>query len=209
MTLSDKLFDSMFPSQVGRFAAFNRGTALWMSQYRNVDPSLLWYFLKEADSLLVRATSWRQPKNLFDSPKFWALLLDFQRERDTVMARTKREKNWSQNKAEWKGFVDRRLSEAELAACDDWQPDAAEVWALVDDLIQARYRFTLSYSSTTKLATVTIIDDDAERKTGGLALATADEDGASALKAALFKHVTVLGGSWETLILAPTRGKRG
>lgn len=125
------------------------------------------------------------------------------------MARESRGKNWQDEKAQWKGFLDRRLDEAELEQLDAWQPDAAEVWGLVDDMIQAGYRFTLSYNSRTKLASVTIIDDDGKRKSGGFAISTADEDGALALKAAVFKHVTLLGGDWALLLQTPPRGKRG
>lgn len=209
MSESDRLFDSLFPRSVGRFAAFNKSTARWHSLFPQADYYDVLFLLALADGLLVRAANWRNERNFFDSPIMWRRLLDFQRGIDVMAGKARSTKNWQDDKATWQGFLERRLTDSELEALDAWQPDAAEVWGMVDDMIQAGYRFTLSYNTRTKLATVTIIDDNVSRKTAGFALSTADGDGALALKAALYKHVTLLSGDWAALLATPPRGRRG
>lgn len=206
---TDKLFDVLFPKHRGVFAPFNRGTARWISAYPGIDGYVILHVCAVADGLLSRAANWRNPNDYFSSPVMWRRLLTFQEGRDAIMAKQTRNKNWADNKAQWQGFLERRLTDDELDALDAWQPDAAEVWGCVDDLIQAGYRFTLSYNVRTKLATATLIDDTAERKTGGYALSAADEDGALALKALVFKHTTVLAGDWAALLSAPPKARRG
>lgn len=119
-------------------------------------------------------------------------------------------KNERDARAKWQGFLDFRLSESQLDGLDEWQPAVAEIWECVDTLMENRYRVTLSYSDTYHTATCSIIDDDPKRKAGGWALASSDVDAAGALKAAIYKHFTVLEGNWETLLDMPnTTGRRG
>jgi len=112
-------------------------------------------------------------------------------------------------RAAWKGFLDRRLSDGELDEMDGWKPTPAEVFELLDGMIQDGYRLTLSYNKQTKLASVTIIDDEKKRASGGYALSNADTDGASALKMAVWKHVVLLGKLWDGLLDQPVRSRRG
>lgn len=112
-------------------------------------------------------------------------------------------------KAEWIGFLEFRLTDAELEELDAWKPKPQDIWDAVDSACTAGFRFTLSYNNRTKLASCTIVDDDASRKTGGYALSSADENGALALKMATFKHLK-LATDWTSLLGhdAP-KGKRG
>lgn len=161
-----------------------------------------------ADTLMSFAASYRQPENLFDQPRFFSRWFHLRKEFATMARRTV--KGSTEARAKWQGFIDYRLSEAELDALDSWQPSVAEIWECVDTLMNARYRVTLSYSDTYHTATCSIIDDDPKRKAGGWALASSDTDAAGALKAAVFKHFTVLEGSWERLLDQPnTTGRRG
>lgn len=161
-----------------------------------------------ADDLIVRAASWRQATNLFLSYSFSILLYKFRVEYATMAGRKPREARAV--RAKWVGFLDYRLTDDELAGLDDWKPTTAEVWERVDALIEGGYRLALSYNAQFKVATCTIMDDDGARKGGGYGLSSSDADGAMALKAALYKHFEVLGGSWDSLLDAPlSPGRRG
>lgn len=119
-------------------------------------------------------------------------------------------KEQAEKRATWQGFIDFRLTNDQLAELDDWQPTPVEIWESVDRLLGDKYRVTLSYSAKLKTATCSIMDDDPMRKSGGWALSSADGDGASALKAAIYKHFLVLNGSWETVLDIPASvGRRG
>lgn len=111
-------------------------------------------------------------------------------------------------RASWQGFVERRLSDEELAELDEWQPSAMDVFSALDSALADGYRVTLSYNPTTSLATCTLMDDDKKRKSGGYALSTSDRDCSLALKAAMFKFVYVLEKSLESLVDQPSAGGR-
>jgi len=126
-----------------------------------------------------------------------------------MAGRNKKATNEVREKASWVGFLDYRLSDEELAELDAWKPKPQDIWDVVDEACAGEFRFTLSYNPRLKLSSATMIDDDASRKSGGYALSSADENGALALKMAVFKHLK-LGKDWTGLLGhdAP-RGKRG
>ena len=122
----------------------------------------------------------------------------------------KRVKDSTPKRATWIGFLDFRLSEAQIDELNDWQPSVAEVWEKVDALLLGGYKITLSYNPKFHTSSVTLIDEDGSRKSGGYGLSSSHTDGALALKTALFKHFVVLEGTWETLLDAPlTPGRIG
>lgn len=125
------------------------------------------------------------------------------------MARKRQATIRQEDKATWVGFVDRRMDDDELAGLDNWKPKPTEAWELVDRLVSEGYRLTISYNKNTGLASCTIIDDNAKRKSGGYALASSDDDCALALKMALFKHFTILLGNWEGLLTERPKARRG
>lgn len=166
------------------------------------------YLFGYADDLTVRAASFREDANLFQSYRFSLLLWKFRAEYAAMAGRKPKESRSA--RAKWIGFLDYRLTEDELSGLDEWSPTTAEIWERVDALIEGNYRLALSYNAQFKVATCTIMDDDAARKGGGYGLSSSDADGAMALKAALYKHFDVLGGSWDSLLDAPlTPGRRG
>lgn len=206
---NDKLFEELFPSSAVHFA---QEVALILRGGDNTHtegryPS--WFCAWVSDSLLRRATSWREEYDLFSSYAFSRMFFNFSCERHVCNMTKRKDVIRDDQKAEWKGFVDRRLSDEELAELDGWKPKPSEIWAEVDQLTQDGYRLTLTYNKRTKLSSCTIIDDDPSRKSGGYALSNADTDGACSLKMAIFKHVILLGRSWEALLAAPPRARRG
>jgi hypothetical protein len=194
---SSKMFDELFPGTAGHFAT----TPNW-TQTNMFD----WYAELLADEMTRAATSFRQPTDMFAKSKIWAKLTEFRTQRGRVMStKTKQQTN---DQAEWKGFLDLRMSDEQLGQLDQWKPKPSEMWDLLDGIILADYRLTLSYNKKTRLASVTIVDNG-DRPTRGYALSTADTDGALALKAACFKHYTLLNSDWSGLLGQPQRARRG
>lgn len=209
MKLYDKVFDQMFPSIATGFDTSLSGSALWKGVATPEDQERLWLRALCADVLLIRAASYRQPEDLFTRPRFWAELLEFFAYNEGEMMARQTKQRSQGDRAEWKGFLDRRLDEDELAALDSWRPKPTEVFELVDTMMAADFRLTLSYNKRTGLASCTIIDDDPRRKSAGYAISTADDNAAAALKAAVFKHVNVLKSSWDGLLESPPKARRG
>lgn len=160
-----------------------------------------------ADSLMLYAASWYNAGDLFSSARFFPVWYKLRQEFAT-MARRKVE-DQREKRATWQGFLDFKLDNEQLEEMDGWEPTPAEMWELVDRLMNDGYRLTLSYSVKLKTATCTVMDDDPKRKSGGWGLSSGDADGAHALKAALYKHFLVLEGTWDSLLdAAPSVGRR-
>jgi len=161
-----------------------------------------------ADALLLWAASWYNPSDLFANARFFPVFYKLRQEY-AIMARRKVE-DQREKRATFQGFLDFRLTADQLEEMDEWLPTPAQIWELVDKLMNDGYRLTLSYSAKTKTASCTLMDDNPARKSGGWGLSSADGDAAHALKAACYKHFLVLQGTWATLLDTPiVRGQRG
>jgi len=207
-TLTLSRLNELFPRTAAKFG----DTPLAIAQFEADLADHGWqasaYLFWHADDLMCRAASWRDSGNLFLSYRFSVLFYKFRVEYCSMAGRKPVEAKAS--RAKWVGFLDYRLSDDELMALDEWQPAVADIWARVDALITNGYRLALSYNKEFSVSTCTIMDDDASRKSGGYGLSSSDADGAMALKAALYKHWEILGGTWDSLLDAPlTRGRRG
>lgn len=205
----DTYFEEQFPSSACHFAPSVLSAGAWREAEATGNLELAWSIALLSDALLSRAASWRQATDFFTSYRCvnqFGLL----RQELRAMARGRKEVNKAQvDKAVWIGFLDYRLSSEELDELDAWKPKPQEIWDVIDELTVGGYRLTLSYNSRLKLSSATIIDDDSSRKTGGYALSSADEDGALALKMAVFKHLK-LARDWSPLLTNDSpRGKRG
>lgn len=162
-----------------------------------------------ADDLMTKTASHREATDMFAQYYFSVRRNLLNMELGLVAKKQEQVQNSGNNRPEWKGFLDFRLDANQLAELDDWKPKPVDIWIAVDSCIQAGYRFTLSYNKGTKIATCTIIDDEATRKTAGYALASGDTDGASALKMAIYKQVILLDNNWQSLVDSPPVARRG
>jgi len=197
-----KLFDELFPRSATHFVT---------REDRKKEKQLnVWEWQKymEADVLTLFAASHRQHEDLFQRTRF-ILRLGTYREITNHMAGRKTETRKDDNTPEWKGFLDRKLSDTELDELDGWKPKPSDIWDSVDALITSGFRLTLSYNSKTKLASVTLIDNREKSATAGFALSAADGDGALALKAMIFKHFVILKEDWNSISDTAPRAKRG
>lgn len=159
--------------------------------------------------LIQRAQSWSAPSNFFDNDKNDRLFSEWRIAfyRGACGVKTKRAQTYTS--AEWKGFLERPMTEAELEEMDGWKPKPNEIWELVEAVIQDGYQIQLSRSGKTGMANCSMTDRNADRKTAGYALGTADDNGALALKAMLYKHFNILQRDWLPLVGQPVKGKRG
>lgn len=113
------------------------------------------------------------------------------------------------DRAEWKGFLERRLTDSELEAFDSEELDPAEILVSLDKLAGDGLEFKLSYSGKLKAYTATMIDQRHGSKTAGYALSAADEVGLKALAMLLYKYLVVLDGELSSLLDAERPARRG
>jgi len=209
MSRSDKLFSILFPRAASGFTTDLDAATLWNEQTDPTRYDGLWHAALCADVLLIRAASYRESFDLFARPKFWTDLYLFSQLTEGTNGMAKRGQRDQNDRATWKGFLDFRLTDEQLDACDDWKPKPTDVFLEVDKMLGTDFRLTLSYNKRTKLASCTIIDDDPSRKSAGYALSSSDENGAAALKLAVFKHTKILNGDWSSLLDTPPKSRRG
>jgi len=203
------LFDELFPRSAAHFDVSALSSAEWRDGMDDNYTQHLWSVTVLADELLRATASFHGTGDYFLTRRHSSRLFLFRQEIAAMANRKPKDAIRDTSKAEWKGFLDFRLTDELLAELDNWKPTPKQIWEVMDKLIASGYRATLSYNPRTHLASCTLIDDDPTRKTGGYALSSADEDGALALKMATFKHLK-LGEDWSSLLGhdAP-KGKRG
>jgi len=203
------LFDELFPRTAFHFDTSALSQTEWLEGLEGDELEHRWSVCLFADDLLRSAASYHGEGDIFVSYRFSSKFALLRGELAMATRRKTTQPIKDTDKAEWKGFLDFRLNDAQLAELDEWKPRPSDIWAEVDAAIAAGFRFTLSYNAKTHLASATMICDDTDKKYGGYALSSSDEDGALALKMAVFKHVK-LAHDWTSLLdAAPTRGKRG
>lgn len=203
------MFDELFPATSQRFDLSPMSAQEFMASEAANSLLMSWSIWVLSCELLSRAASYRSEGNLWETQRFYGRVSYLRGE--FAMARNARKKDPipDNSKAEWKGFLDFRLTDDLLAELDAWKPKPNELWAEVDEAIGAGYRFTLTYNAKTHLASCTIIDDSNMRPSGGYALSSSDSDGALALKMAVFKHLK-LDRVWNSLLDKPAPlGRRG
>lgn len=161
-----------------------------------------------AEDLYRAATSWYHSSNFFDAyltiKRMYRL-----REKFTMATRTKKTNQTTYNRPDWKGFLERPMTEEELAHADEWKPKPLEIFELVHSLVEDGYDVSLSYNHNFKASTATIKDVRESRATGGYALSAKDDTAPMALKLVLYKHYTLLNKDWSQLLDQPKRSKRG
>lgn len=204
--MTDLTFAQRFPALSTKFTP---EISALLKRQRDGKETPDWFLAWQADLMLIRVISHREKIDLFTSYKFWRTFLAFKQERATMAGRKVKEERRQDERPEWRGFLDFRLTDEQLEALDSSKPKPTELFAAIDDMQQNDYRFILSYNRRTKLASVTVMDDNPERKSAGYALSSADTDCAGALKMAVYKHVVLLEGDWSRLLEAPPKSRRG
>jgi len=203
------MFDEQFPSTSRKFDMSPMSAREWVDNEATNQLLFTWSIWVLSSELMTRLASYRSEGDLWQKQRFYGRVAYLREEFAMARGTAKRDAIKDTDKAEWKGFLDYRLTDEELNDLDNWKPKPTEIWAEVDGAIAAGYRFTLTYNAKTHLASCTIIDDNPTRPSGGYALSSSDEDGALALKMAVFKHVR-LDRTWQSLLGKPQlKAKRG
>ena len=203
------MFDELFPSTARKFDVQPLDGVEWAQSILDDALPFIWSQWVLSCELLSRAASFRGQGDLFLTPRFYSRVSYLRGEFAMARGEKKRDPIPDSSKAEWKGFLDYRLSDDDLVELDGWKPKPQELWSEIDEMIKAGYRFTLSYNAKTHLASCTMIDDSNMRPSGGYAISSADSDGALALKMAVFKHLK-LERTWLGLLEKPQpMGRRG
>lgn len=163
-----------------------------------------------AEQLQSAARSWYHDSDMFRSYLHGTRLAGFRLAYMELLQMPKKNLTFENQRPEWKGFLERKLTDEELTALDNWKPKPAELFEQIHAILEDEYDISLSYSQKTKLSTCTLKDIKHGRDTAGYALSSADSDGASALKMAVYKHVACMEKKWGTLLgQPPPRGRRG
>lgn len=103
-------------------------------------------------------------------------------------------------RTEWKGFLDYRLSDAELQAAEEWELSDTDLVEGVLSLTAKGYKLTASYSAKTGAATATLMAGVEQDKLNGWALSARGSDARDAIKLLFFKHWHSLEEDWSELL---------
>lgn len=206
-------FDKLFPRTASHFSASTVSADAWARAAENDGLIVTGQYLLLAEDLLKRCESWRQRVNLFSAPNFSLTFTRF-REAHAIMTKQSFNRAQPQPKAQFRGFLEYRLTDDQLAELDEWQPSAMDVFAYCDKLLTGGIKISLSYNERTKLATCSLMDerkklsDGEPNPAGGYMLSTSDTSCSLALKAGIYKHFMALEASWTALIDRPSQGGR-
>lgn len=155
---------------------------------------------REAFNLQTKAQSHRQPEDLNASLRWAARYMEWHMGWEKTVMAGKKTYKADDARAEWKGFVELRLSDAQLTELDGWKCPPAAVFELLSRLIVSGYRWTGSYNADRKLACVVVTANASELSWSGWGMSSFDADIYQAAKMACFKHFYLLAEDWTPLL---------
>lgn len=112
-------------------------------------------------------------------------------------------------RTEWKGFLERPMTDAELASADEWEVSDVQLIEGILALTNNGYKLTLSYSGKAKTATATLMAGDDHGRLAGYALSAKGADGREAIKLLMYKHYHLLEELWLPLLEVRPPIRRG
>lgn len=189
----------VFPSVVARWLVARDRNTRYTGHYLGA----------QATRIRERMTSWSNSTDLLESGAFVGLWFTFWNGLEEAKMSSKKAGTNFDSKPQWKGFVERPLSDEELSQCDAWQPPDAELIEALSHMAETGYDVKLSYNSGRKVATATMIDNRPRLATSGYALSAMDGNCGKAYKMLVYKHYHLLEQSWDALLATPPRPKRG
>lgn len=162
-----------------------------------------------ADEWVRLMSTYTSPDNFLEKAKQGKIHGEFLLTFRELYGMPKKTARTNYERAEWKGFLERRLTDDELEAFDNEVIDPAEIMVSIDKLAGDGYQFKLSYSGALKAYTATMIDQQADRKTAGYALSAADDTALKALAMVLYKFLVILDGDLAQLLNTERPARRG
>jgi len=162
-----------------------------------------------AEKVYQRVMTWTGEGQLTDSPRFVLQWFTFWNAMEAMMPAKRGKANTQFERQEWKGFVERPLSDDELQQADDYKIKPAELAEAMCALSEAGYDIKLSYNQQHKSASATIVDQRPNLRTSGYALSARGTNCVDAFKLLLYKHTVLLAQDWQGLLEQPRRSQRG
>lgn len=107
------------------------------------------------------------------------------------------------DKAEFKGFVNYVLNDADKGLYEKWDIDDHDLWLLVAGHNQCGYKLSVSFNQQNDSFSATYMCNDAASPNAGYCLSAFAPDWYNCLKILAFKHEVVLDGVWGGAAAAP------
>ena len=98
--------------------------------------------------------------------------------------------------AEWKGFINYVLSEADKAEYDKWEIHDHDLWLLVAGHEQCGYKLSCSFNGKNDTFNANYICNDTTSPNKGYCLSAFAPDWYHAIRVLAFKHEVILDGVW-------------
>lgn len=98
--------------------------------------------------------------------------------------------------AEFKGFVNYVLSDADKTAFKDWDMDDHDLWQVLAACLQSGYKISATYNSQNDTYSATFMCRDVSLANAGLVLSSFAPDPYNAVKSLVFKHTVILDENW-------------
>lgn len=112
-------------------------------------------------------------------------------------------------RAEWKGFLEYQMSDAELEAGTAWELGDADLLEGIVSLTGRGYKLTASYNAKSGAATATLMAGQEQGRLSGYALSAKGTDARDAMKLLFYKHWHILDEDWSGLLEVGKRVTRG
>lgn len=101
-----------------------------------------------------------------------------------------------QSSAEWKGFIDCRLTEEQVEGLMMWELSYEDVWVALTGELSGNYRFTLSFNSQNDHFVAALTGGEGSPNQG-YTLSSFAPDVDTAVRALCYKHFVVLEQDWQ------------
>lgn len=155
----------------------------------------------EGSRLSARLRTWWHATNFFDNTQNLVSISRFAISlQEVIMAAKKTGANRDFQRGDWQGFLEYRLSDAELLAAAEWEVSDTDIVEAIVNLIAKGYNLKTSYSVKTGAATATLIAGQEQGKLSGWAVSAKGTDGRDALKLLFYKHYHALDEDWTPLL---------
>lgn len=155
----------------------------------------------EGARISTRLRTWWHAADFFSNAQNLASISRFAISlQEGIMATKKVTANKDFERAEWKGFLEYRLSDTELLTAEEWDVSDTDLVEGVVNLTAKGYKLTVTYSSKTGAATATLMAGNEQGKLSGWALSARGRDGRDALKLLFYKHWHALEEDWASLL---------
>lgn len=99
---------------------------------------------------------------------------------------------------EWKGFINKRLTDAQKEQFRSWDFHDDEVWLFVSQATTEGYRFSTSYNKGNSTFNAVLSCNDADSPNNGYSLSAFAPTWYEAIRVLFFKHIVVYGYVWTS-----------